>query len=185
MRINKGQLLAAGAAAGLLTLAACGSPAGSAASANSAPKGHATTSSPAAASGAVVLTRSTKIGTVLTSSRGFTLYWFAPDTATTSKCTGSCATYWPPVAGPVTAGAGTSLPGKFGTITRADGSVQATYDGHPLYTYAGDTAPGMTSGNGLKASGGLWTAVTPSGGKPAPSTSSPAGSSSGPGGGGW
>src|SRR5690348_17368864 len=82
--------------------------------------------------------------TVLTNSKGFTLYWFAPDTPTTSKCNGSCTTYWPPVKGPATAGTGVT--GKLATIKRSDGSVQATYNGHPLYTYVADTAPGQAKG---------------------------------------
>ena len=102
---------------------------------------------------------------VLTNSAGFTVYWFAPDTSTTSKCTGSCATYWPPVKGPATAGSGVT--GTLGTITRSDGTMQATYDGHPLYTYAGDTAPGQAKGNGLNVSGGLWYEMTVSGATPA------------------
>jgi predicted lipoprotein with Yx(FWY)xxD motif len=101
---------------------------------------------------------------VLTNAQGKTLYWFAPDTSTTSKCTGSCATYWPPVKGPVTAGSGVT--GTLGTITRSDGTTQATYDGHPLYTYAGDTAPGQNKGNGLNVSGGLWYEMTVSGATP-------------------
>jgi predicted lipoprotein with Yx(FWY)xxD motif len=99
--------------------------------------------------------------TVLANAKGFTLYWFAPDTATTSKCTGSCAAYWPPVKGPVTAGPGVT--GRLGTIRRPGGSVQATYDGHPLYTYIGDTAPGQARGNKLNLNGGLWHEVTASG----------------------
>jgi predicted lipoprotein with Yx(FWY)xxD motif len=99
--------------------------------------------------------------TVLTNAKGRTLYWFAPDTSTASKCYGSCATYWPPVKGPATAGAGVT--GTLGTIKRADGSVQATYDGHPLYTYIGDSAPGQARGNNLNLNGGLWHEVTPSG----------------------
>jgi predicted lipoprotein with Yx(FWY)xxD motif len=122
---------------------------------------------------------STGIGTVLVNSAGHTIYWFAKDTPTTSNCTGSCATYWPPVKGPVTAAAGTSLPGKFGTIKRSDGTVQATYDGHPLYTYVADSAPGKTSGNGTNLSGGLWWAMTPTGAipkaHPATSSSAPSG----------
>jgi predicted lipoprotein with Yx(FWY)xxD motif len=98
---------------------------------------------------------------VLTNSAGFTLYSFVPDTSTTSNCNGQCATYWPPLKGPVTAGPGVT--GTLGTITRADGSVQATYDGHPLYTYVGDTAPGQAKGNGLNLSGGVWHEVTVSG----------------------
>ena len=84
-----------------------------------------------------------------------------PDTSTTSKCTGSCATYWPPVTGPVTAGSGVT--GTLSTITRPDGTTQATYDGHPLYTYVGDTAPGQAKGNGKNLSGGLWYEMTVSG----------------------
>jgi predicted lipoprotein with Yx(FWY)xxD motif len=112
---------------------------------------------------------------VLTNSAGFTLYWFVPDTSTTSKCTGSCATYWPPVKGPATAGSGVT--GTLGVITRPDGTMQATYDGHPLYTYVGDSAPGQNKGNGLNISGGLWYQATVSGAAPAPGagTSSHAG----------
>jgi len=91
---------------------------------------------------------------LLTDSRGLTLYWFAPDTSTTSKCTGSCSTYWPPVTGPVTAGSGVT--GTLSTITRSDGTTQVTYDGHPLYTYIGDSAPGQATGNNLNLNGGLW-----------------------------
>jgi predicted lipoprotein with Yx(FWY)xxD motif len=119
-----------------------------------------------------------KIGgaTVLTSSKGFTLYSFAPDTSTTSKCNGTCATNWPPVQGPVTAA---GITGTFGTITRSDGSAQATFDGHPLYTFAGDTAPGQNKGNGLNAAGGLWHEITTSG--TAPAAGSPPGSGGGSG----
>jgi predicted lipoprotein with Yx(FWY)xxD motif len=106
---------------------------------------------------------------VLTNSAGFTLYWFAPDTSTTSKCTGSCATYWPPVKGPGTAGSGVT--GTLATITRSDGTTQVTYDGHPLYTYVGDTSPGENKGNGQNLSGGKWYEATVSGAAPAASTS--------------
>jgi predicted lipoprotein with Yx(FWY)xxD motif len=98
---------------------------------------------------------------VLANARGFTLYWFAPDTPAKSVCNGSCAAYWPPVKGPVTAGPG--VPGRLATIRRSDGSAQATYDGHPLYTYIGDTAPGQAHGNDLNLNGGLWHEVTTAG----------------------
>jgi predicted lipoprotein with Yx(FWY)xxD motif len=129
------------------------------------------TSAPAAQAGSGSALKTTTIGgaTVLTNAKGFTVYWFAPDTPTKSNCNGSCATYWPPVKGPVTAGAGVT--GTLGTITRADGSTQATYAGHPLYTYVSDTAPGQASGNGLNISGGVWHEVTVSG-SPAPAASS-------------
>jgi len=113
---------------------------------------------------------------VLTNAKGFTLYWFAPDTPTSSKCNGSCTTYWPPVSGPVTAGAGVT--GTLSVITRADGSKQASYNGHPLYTYSGDTAPGQAKGNGLNISGGVWHEVTASGGA-APAASQSSSSSGG------
>jgi predicted lipoprotein with Yx(FWY)xxD motif len=69
--------------------------------------------------------------------------------------------YWPPVTGPVTAGPGVT--GKLATIKRSDGSVQATYDGHPLYTYIGDSAAGQAHGNNLNLNGGLWHEVPLSG----------------------
>jgi predicted lipoprotein with Yx(FWY)xxD motif len=117
--------------------------------------------------------------TVVTNAKGFTVYSFGPDTATKSNCNGSCATYWPPVKGPVTAGAGVT--GKIGTITRSDGSTQATYNGHPLYTYISDTAPGQAKGNGLNLSGGLWKEI-PASGAAAPASSAPASTSGGGGG---
>jgi predicted lipoprotein with Yx(FWY)xxD motif len=100
------------------------------------------------------------------------LYSFAPDTPTTSKCNGTCAQNWPPVTGPVTA---SGVTGTFGTITRSDGSTQATFDGRPLYTFVGDTAPGQNKGNGLNAAGGLWHEVTTSGTAPTGSSSSNSG----------
>jgi predicted lipoprotein with Yx(FWY)xxD motif len=99
--------------------------------------------------------RTTTIGgvTVLTNAAGRTLYWFAPDTSTHSACTGSCAQYWPPVGPPATAGPGVT--GRLATIHRP-GGLQETYNGHPLYTYISDTAPGQASGNNLNLNGGVW-----------------------------
>jgi predicted lipoprotein with Yx(FWY)xxD motif len=91
---------------------------------------------------------------VLTNADGLTLYWFAPDTSTSSKCFGSCTSYWPPVSGNPTAGPGVT--GKLGTIKRPGGGLQATYDGHPLYTYIGDSGPGQANGNDLDLNGGFW-----------------------------
>ena len=117
-------------------------------------------SSSASASGGL---KTATIGgvTVLTNSKGFTLYWFAPDTPTKSVCNGSCAAYWPPVKGPVALSAGVA--GKVGAIKRSDGSLQATYNGHPLYTYVADGAPGQAKGNNLNLNGGLWYEVKVSG----------------------
>jgi predicted lipoprotein with Yx(FWY)xxD motif len=91
---------------------------------------------------------------VLTNASGLTLYSFAPDTPSRSACYGSCAAYWPPVPGNVSAGPGVT--GAIASIKRTGGSTQATYDGHPLYTYIGDSAPGQDSGNNLNLNGGLW-----------------------------
>ena len=91
---------------------------------------------------------------LLTNSKGFTLYWFAPDTPVKSVCYGDCAAYWPPVTGSPSAGPGVT--GRLGTVTRRDGSAQVTYDGHPLYTYIGDGAPGQANGNNINLNGGLW-----------------------------
>jgi len=110
---------------------------------------------PSASSSAVL--RTTTIGgvSVLTNASGRTLYWFAPDTPSHSACYGECAAYWPPVTGSPQAGPGVTL-SKLGTIRRTDGSLQVTYDGHPLYTYIGDTGPGQASGNDINLNGGLW-----------------------------
>jgi predicted lipoprotein with Yx(FWY)xxD motif len=118
---------------------------------------------PAAAAGTGVTLKAAKIGdvTVLTNANGLTLYRFAPDTSATSRCTGSCAAYWPPVPGDPRAGPGVT--GKLGTIKRPGGGLQATYDGHPLYTYIGDSGPGSARGNNLDLNGGLWYEVRVSG----------------------
>ena len=109
-----------------------------------------------AASNATLMKVKTSIGPVLANSKGFTLYWYAKDTSMTSACTGGCATAWPPLIGTPKAAMGVRLTGKLAAITRAGGLTQATYKGHPLYTYAGDTAPGQVKGNGL---GGVWHAL--------------------------
>ena len=170
---------AAGLAALALAVSACASSASSSATAGSTPaaggNNSAASSAAAAGSGGTTISERTIGGQqVLTNAQGLTLYWFAPDTSTASKCTGSCATYWPPVKGPATAGSGVT--GTLGTITRSDGTTQATYDGHPLYTYAADTAPGQAKGNGLNVSGGLWYEMTVSGATPAAKTSTSGGS---------
>jgi predicted lipoprotein with Yx(FWY)xxD motif len=159
-------LLALPAAAAALVVG-CGS--------SGTPSGHSSGGHAAPAAGSV---KTATIGgaTVLTNSKGFTLYSFALDTPATSHCNGTCAQNWPPVTGSVSA---PGVTGTFGTIRRSDGSVQATFDGHPLYTFAADTAPGQAKGNGLTAFGGLWHEDTAS----ASAAPAPAGSPA-PGGGG-
>jgi predicted lipoprotein with Yx(FWY)xxD motif len=130
------------------------------AGAATAPSAPAPSSS--SASGQALKTIQIKGVTVLTNSKGMTLYWFAPDTSTKSACYGSCAAYWPPVYGAQKAGRGVT--GKLGTIKRTDGTIQATYDGHPLYTYIGDSHPGQATGNDIDLNGGFWYEVHVSGG---------------------
>src|SRR5690348_3748526 len=159
-------------AAAAAVLAACGSSGTSSTSGG----GSTSTSSPAATTAGSLKTTTIGGATVLTSSKGFTLYSFAPDTPAKSNCSGTCAQNWPPVKGPATA---SGVTGTFGTIKRSDGSVQATFDGHPLYTFVGDTAPGQAKGNGLNAAGGLWHEITTSGSAAPVSTSSPGGGGNG------
>ena len=111
--------------------------------------------SASAAAGVTLKTATIGGVTVLTSEKGFTLYWFVPDSPAASRCTGSCAAYWPPVIGTPTAGPGVTT-SKLGTIKRPGGTTQATYAGHPLYTYVGDDAPGQARGNKIDLNGGYW-----------------------------
>jgi len=115
----------------------------------------ATSGGPTASTGGHTLKTATINGvTVLTNSRGLTLYWFAADSPGVSRCYGSCAQYWPPVTGTPTAGPGVT--GTLGTIKRTGGGLQATYNGRPLYTYIADGGPGQDRGNNLNLNGGLW-----------------------------
>jgi len=157
----------AGLAALALTVSACGS-SGSSSSGTAANTpavgGNSSSAAPATASGSTVTEKTIGSQQVVVDSNGMTLYWFAIDTPTKSNCSGQCATFWPPVKGPLTAGSGVT--GTLGTITRSDGTTQATYDGHPLYTYVGDKSPGQATGNGKNLSGGLWWEMTVSGSTP-------------------
>ena len=113
---------------------------------------------------ATVSVATTSLGNILVNSRGLTLYVFEKDSAAKSTCNASCAASWPPLsaAGKLTAGSGASA-SLLGTINRSDGRRQVTYDGHPLYLFAGDTHPGDTNGEGLTAFGAAWLAVSVAG----------------------
>ena len=152
--MGKRWLVPVGLAAAAMIAAGCGSTS-SAGSTGSGSGGSGNTGT--ASSGNTVKSANISGTSVLTDAKGFTLYWFVPDTSTTSKCYGKCAKFWPPQKGPVTAGTGVT--GKFATITRTDGSVQATWNGHPLYTFKGDSAPGQAKGNNLNIDGGVWKEV--------------------------
>ena len=105
------------------------------------------------------------LGQVLVDSEGHTLYAFSGDSAQAASCEGACAKAWPPLLveegepQPSNGASGARL----GTITRADGSRQVTYSGHPLYSFGGDKQPGEANGNGSAAFGGTWSALKGSG----------------------
>lgn len=114
-----------------------------------------------AADGVTLETSDTDLGTIVVDSEGMTLYVFDNDSEGTSACTGDCAANWPPLTGEVTAGEGTDE-GLLGSTERDDGSMQVTYDGLPLYYFAGDEAAGDTNGQGV---GGIWWVIAPDGEK--------------------
>jgi predicted lipoprotein with Yx(FWY)xxD motif len=127
-------------------------------------------SSTSAASGAAV-TVSTKhakgIGTILAAGKKhLTVYLFEADHGTTSTCTGACEQVWPPVKATGQVGtAGAAVGADLGTTTRADGTKQVTYKGHPLYYYAKDGDSGDAYGQGIKSFGADWYGLRPSGSK--------------------
>jgi predicted lipoprotein with Yx(FWY)xxD motif len=106
----------------------------------------------AAGAGATVqTTTNATFGTVLTDDAGMALYTLDTDRNGQSTCHGGCAAAWPPLtvaAGTVATG-GPGVPGTVGSSRQANGTFQVTYDGDPLYTFVGDTAPGQVTGNGV------------------------------------
>ena len=113
---------------------------------------------------ATVSVRKTGLGKVLVDSSGRTLYLFKLDTGTQSQCTGACAANWPPLpaTGKPVAGTGAKA-SLIGSTTRADGTSQVTYNGHPVYMFLGDQKAGQTNGEGVNAFGASWFAVSPAG----------------------
>ncbi len=149
-------LMVAIVAAGSLVLAACGGSSSYGGSGRSSAQ-----PTPAAAGGSTVKVAKTGLGRVLETSAGRVVYLLTSDPTGTSTCTGSCLRSWPPVlvAGvPVSSGVSATL----GTLSRPEG-LQLTIAGHPAYTYAGDSAAGQTTGQGITSFGGTWWALTPTG----------------------
>jgi predicted lipoprotein with Yx(FWY)xxD motif len=161
-----------------LALASCGS---------SGSSSSATTTPPASTAGSgapqtTVDAGSTNLGSILVDSQGRTLYLFLADSGTTSACTGSCATAWPPVRATAQPTAGNGINASLlGTTPRSDGDPQVTYNGHPLYTFVKDTSAGQTNGEGVNAFGAPWYALSPAGdqvtGAPAAAATPSSGSS--------
>ncbi|MGZ4382431.1 MAG: COG4315 family predicted lipoprotein [Gaiellaceae bacterium] len=137
-----------------------------------------------AGGGVQVAVAGSGLGPVLVDGRGRTLYLFEKDMHGTSACAGKCATFWPPLIASgklrATAGAKASL---LGTVKRADGRLQVTYNHHPLYTFVKDTAKGQTNGEGIAAFGAEWYAVSAAGAKVEKSDAQTGGGDPMPGGG--
>ncbi|MGH9296685.1 MAG: COG4315 family predicted lipoprotein [Acidimicrobiales bacterium] len=151
-RRSRQLLVAGGAVSVALLAAACGSAAATPPSSSGG--GGATTqpaSSPAASSSNAVLKTShnAKLGTILVTAKGFTLYTYKADTATKSACVGQCAQIWPPLV--VSGSKPPTVAGLSGLtiVMRADGKHQVAWDGHPLYTFASDKSAGQATGQGV------------------------------------
>jgi predicted lipoprotein with Yx(FWY)xxD motif len=158
----------AGVVAVTLAVAGCGggSSGGQQAGGYGAPSATKSASSGGAAGGPSVALASSKLGKILVDGQGQTLYLFEADKGTASMCSGACAEAWPPLttAGKPTAGPGVSA-SKLGTTKRGDGTTEVTYNGHPLYTFAGDGGPGQTSGQGIDGFGAEWYVLSAAGTK--------------------
>lgn len=128
------------------------------AAASSAPA----TSAPASTSAAVLSVGQSSAGQIVVGSTGLSVYYFTKDTANsgTSACTGDCLVSWPAVTTTSASPAVSGVTGKIGTIPTADGKMQVTINGMPVYYFAKDQAPGDILGQGV---GGVWYLVAPSG----------------------
>ena len=103
-------------------------------------------------------------GSALVTGDGKPLYVFSLDTGDKSACTGDCTSEWIPLASQGTPAAGDGVDAtKLGTITRDDGTMQVTYNGHPLYTFADDTGSGDAGGQGMEDNGGTWSLISATG----------------------
>lgn len=178
----KRELAIIGGTAGLFILAACGSASAGTGNSNSPTATVAATATPtpvatptptptpvpatpAPAAGTALSLRSVgNLGQILVGANGKTVYVFLADKGMTSTCSGQCAQNWPPVTttGTPRAAAGVSQ-ALLGTTKRADGAMQVTYHGHPLYYFIADTGPGMANGEGINAFGALWEVVNAAG----------------------
>jgi predicted lipoprotein with Yx(FWY)xxD motif len=164
-------LVATACSSGSSSSTAASPPASSApAQASSAQASGQAASSPSASSAAAVSVDLKSLsgidGMALADGKGRALYLWEADKSGTSTCSGACAAAWPPltVSGTPTAGSGVSQP-LLGTVKRADGTEQVTYNGHPLYYYVGDTGPGMAKGQGSKDFGADWYVLNAKGSK--------------------
>jgi predicted lipoprotein with Yx(FWY)xxD motif len=182
LRCPRTALLAALAATAALVVAGCGSGSdttgssrgagslyGSGGSGSSTSSGYGSGAGAGGGGGAAVVSvaNNPKLGKIIVTSKGLTLYDFHKDKGTKSSCFGACAKVWPPL---TTSGApkadGGAQASKLGTTKRSDGTMQVTYAGHPLYTYVSDKKPGDVTGNDFSSFGAEWYALTPAGEEP-------------------
>jgi predicted lipoprotein with Yx(FWY)xxD motif len=152
------------AVAAAVVIAGCGgggSSSSSSSSSESSGGSESASASTGGGSGTISGSEIEGLGSVLVDSEGMTVYLFTPDKGTTSVCYGGCESAWPPVVaeGKPTAGEGAMSP-ALGTTKRKDGTMQVTYEGHPLYTFAGDEAPGEANG---QEDEGVWFVLDESG----------------------
>ena len=142
--------------AAALALAGCASSGGTA-------SGGAQAAAPQTSS-AVLTTWQSPLGTVVVTGQGQAVYQFDKDTPGSGKsaCAGTCVSLWHAVTTPSSSPSVTGVKGTVGTIPTADGTQQVTLSGHPLYTYAGDSASGQISGEGVM---NIWWLVSPAGAK--------------------
>ena len=172
-----------------VSVAACGSSSNSSPASSGSPPPASASSGASTSSGASAAasigTAKTSAGTFLVGASGRAIYLWVADSNGKSNCSGACASAWPPVLtkGSPVAGTGVSA-SDLGTIARSDGAEQVTYDGHPLYYFAGDPRSGTTHGQGSDGFGAKWWLVAPSGAA-ITSKGSSSGSSSGGSGSGW
>jgi len=163
------------AVVGALVLAACGG-SGSSNSGTSSSSGASSTpiygaappstsnTSNSAGAASTLSTTTSSLGTFLVDAKGRTLYLWNADKGSMSTCTGACAQAWPPLTTTGTPKASGAVKSSLlGTTKRSDGSREVTYAGHPLYTFAGDTQPGQTTGEGSNGFGAPWWVVSPAG----------------------
>ena len=153
-------LLLAAAAVALVAFVVAGCGGSNGGQASAAPSN----SMASAGSSTVGVSNVSSLGKILVDSTGRTVYLFEKDTGPKSMCSGACAQEWPPVTttGKPTAGNGLTA-SMLGTTKRSDGTTQVTYNGHPLYRYAGDNKAGDANGQGLDFFGGKWYVLSPAG----------------------
>jgi predicted lipoprotein with Yx(FWY)xxD motif len=154
----KPALFALAPLAAAVAIAGCGGSAGGSGDSKAA------VSNAAASSTQTVALAPSKFGSILVGSGGRTLYDFAADKTMASTCYGACASLWPPLTVSGAPKAGQGVRGSLlGTTKRTDGNTEVTYDGHPLYYFAGDTKRGDTTGQDINQFGAPWYVLTANG----------------------